>query len=85
VSPRLAAAHAPSNQNCDPCRDLAAALAGGSEVYRVIDTTLIPAKVRVRTCRKGLFAAQAAFDRCVSKTEWVYGFKVGLAVSPRVS
>jgi hypothetical protein len=59
-----------------------AALADGSEVYRVIDTTLIPAKVRVRTCRKGLFAAQAAFGRSVSKTEWEYGFKVGLAVSP---
>ena len=62
--------------------DLAATLADGSEVYRVIDTTLIPAIVRVRACRKGLFAGQAAFGRSVSKTEWVYGFKVGLAVSP---
>jgi hypothetical protein len=61
---------------------LALALADGSEVYRVIDTTLIPAIVRVRACRKGLFAGQAAFGRNVSKTEWVYGFKVGLAVSP---
>jgi hypothetical protein len=61
---------------------LAAALAGGSEDYRVIDTTLIPAMVRVRAYRKGLSAAQAAFDPSVSKTEWVYGFKVGLAVSP---
>jgi hypothetical protein len=48
----------------------------------VIDTTLILVIMRVRACRKGLLAAQAAFDRCVSKTEWVYGFKVGLAVSP---
>jgi len=29
-----------------------------------------------------LFAGQAAFGRCVSKTEWVYGFKVVLSVSP---
>ncbi len=63
-------------------RDLADTLAGGSEVYRVIDTTLIPAIVRVRACRKGLFAGQAAFGRCASKTEWVYGFKVALSVSP---
>jgi hypothetical protein len=67
-------------------RDLAGTLAGtladGSEVYRVIDTTLIPAIVRVRACRKGLFAGQAAFGRCASKTEWVYGFKVALSVSP---
>ena len=48
----------------------------------MIDTTLIPAIVRVRACRKGLFAGQAAFGRSVSKTEWVYRFKVGLAVSP---
>jgi hypothetical protein len=62
---------------------LAVALADGSEVYRVIDTKLIPAIVRVRACRKGLFAGQAAFGRSVSKTEWVYRFKVGLAVSPK--
>lgn len=65
-------------------RDLASALTDGSEVYRVIDTTLIPAIERVRACRKGLFAGQAAFGRNVSKTEWVYGFKVALAVSPEV-
>ena len=41
--------------------DLSDTLADGSEVYRVIDTTLIPAIVRVRACRKGLFAGQAAF------------------------
>lgn len=57
-------------------------LADGSEVYRVLDTTLIPAIVRVRACRKGLFAGQATFGRSVSKTEWVYGFKVALSVSP---
>jgi DDE family transposase len=63
--------------------DLGATLADGSEVYHVLDTTLIPAIVRVRACRKGLFAGQAAFGRCASKTEWVYGFKVALSVSPK--
>ena len=48
----------------------------------MVDTTLIPAVVRVRACRKGLFAGQADFGRCVSKTEWVYGFKVALSVTP---
>jgi hypothetical protein len=47
-----------------------------------MDTTLIPAVVRVRACRKGLFAGQATFGRCASKTEWVYGFKVGLSITP---
>jgi len=47
-----------------------------------LDTTLIPAVVRVRACRKGWFAGQAAFSRCVSKTYWVYGFKMALSVSP---
>jgi Transposase DDE domain len=63
-------------------RDLASVLADGSEAYRVLDTTLIPAIVRVRARRKGLFVGQAAFGRSVSKTEWVYGFKVALSVSP---
>ena len=63
-------------------RHLSETLADGSEVYRVIDTTLVPAVVRVRACRKGLFAGQASFGRNVSKTEWVYGFKVALAVNP---
>ncbi len=63
-------------------RDLALTLADGSEVYHVLDTTLIPAIVRVRARRKGLFAGQATFGRCVSKTEWVCGFKVALSVSP---
>ena len=61
---------------------LAAMFAGGSEVYHILDTTLIPAVVRARACRKGLFAGQAAFGRCASKTEWVYGFKVALSASP---
>ena len=47
-----------------------------------MDTTLVPAIVRVRACRKGLFCGQASFGRCRSKTEWVYGFKVALVVDP---
>ena len=38
--------------------------------------------MRVRTRRQGLFAGQASFGRSVSKTEWVYGFKVALDVDP---
>jgi hypothetical protein len=64
-------------------RCMAETLTDGSEVYHVLDTTLIPAVVRVRACRKGLFAGQAAFGRSISKTEWVYGFKVALSVSPQ--
>jgi hypothetical protein len=64
-------------------RDLAETLVDGSEVYRVLDTTLVPAIVRVRACRSGLFAGQASFGRSVSKTEWIYGFKVALSVSPK--
>ena len=63
-------------------RELAQMLLDPSSVYHVLDTTLIPAIVRVRACRKGLFCGQAAFGRCVSKTEWVYGFKVALCVTP---
>ncbi len=62
-------------------RDLAQTLADSSEIYHVLDTTLIPAVVRVRACRKGLFAGQATFGRSISKTEWVYGFKVALSVN----
>jgi hypothetical protein len=62
--------------------EMAETLTDGSEIYHILDTTLIPAMVRVRACRKGLFAGQAAFGRCVSKTEWVYGFKVALSVTP---
>lgn len=64
-------------------RDLAETLGEPSDVYHVLDTTLIPAVVRVRASRKGLFAGQAAFGRCSSKTEWVYDFKVALWVSPK--
>ncbi len=63
-------------------RALAGEIAGPSAVYRVLDTTLVPAIVRVRACRKGLFAGQASFGRSASKTEWVYGFKVALVVDP---
>jgi hypothetical protein len=62
-------------------RALARRLAGPGEVYHVLDTTRIPAIQRVRACRHGLFAGQASFGWCVSKTEWVYGFKVALSVS----
>jgi hypothetical protein len=61
---------------------LAGTLCECSEAYRVMDTTLVPAIVRARARRGGLFAAQASFGRCRSKTEWVYGFKVALVVSP---
>jgi hypothetical protein len=47
-----------------------------------MDTTLLPAMVRVRASRKGLFAGQATFGRSASKTEWVYGFKAALVVDP---
>jgi Transposase DDE domain len=63
-------------------RDFAEELAEPSAVYRVMDTTLIPAIVRVRASRKGLFCGQASFGRSASKTEWVYGFKVALVVDP---
>ena len=53
-------------------RALQKALAGDlcdpSAVYRVMDTTLIPAIVRVRASGKGLFAGQASFGRSASKT-----------------
>ena len=42
-------------------REIAETLLDGSEVYRVLDTTLIPAIVRVRACGRGLFAGQATF------------------------
>ena len=63
-------------------RALAGNLCDPSAVYRVLDTTLIPAIVRVRASRKGLFCGQATFGRSASKTEWVYGFKVALVVDP---
>jgi Transposase DDE domain len=63
-------------------RAFAEELSEPSAVYRVLDTTLVPAIVRVRASRKGLFCAQATFGRSASKTEWVYGFKVALVVDP---
>ena len=63
-------------------RAVAQTLCDVPEVYHVLDTTLIPAMVRVRASRKGLFCGQASFGRSASKTEWVYGFKVALSVSP---
>jgi len=61
---------------------LAEDLCDPTAIYRVLDTTLIPAIVRVRASRKGLFCGQATFGRSASKTEWVYGFKVALVVDP---
>jgi hypothetical protein len=63
-------------------RAFALGLARPSAVYRVLDTTLLPAMVRARASRKGLFCGQASFGRSASKTEWVYGFKVALVVDP---
>jgi hypothetical protein len=63
-------------------RSFAEELSDPSAVYRVMDTTLIPAIVRVRASRKGLFCGQATFGRSASKTEWIYGFKVALVVDP---
>jgi hypothetical protein len=63
-------------------RALAGELSEPSAVYRVLDTTLVPAIVRVRASRKGLFCGQATFGRSASKTEWIYGFKVALVVDP---
>jgi hypothetical protein len=62
---------------------VAGTLADPAAVYRLVDTTLIPAVVRVRACRKGVFSGQASFGRCRSKTEWIYGFKVALVVDPQ--
>jgi Transposase DDE domain len=64
-------------------RDFAGDLSEPSAVYRVLDTTLVPAMVRVRASRKGLFCGQASFGRSASKTEWIYGFKVALVVDPK--
>jgi len=63
-------------------RALAGKLSDPATVYRVMDTTLIPAIARVRASRKRLFCGQATFGRSASKTEWVYGFKVALVVDP---
>ena len=64
-------------------RAFAGDLCEPSAVYRVMDTTLVPAVVRVRASGKGLFCGQASFGRSASKTEWIYGFKVALVVDPK--
>jgi hypothetical protein len=64
-------------------RAFAGEISDPSAVYRVLDTTLVPAVVRVRASRKGLFCGQASFGRSASKTEWVYGFKVALVVDSK--
>jgi hypothetical protein len=53
-----------------------------SAIYRVVDTTLVPAIVRVRASSRGLFCGQASFGRSASKTEWIYGLKAALVVDP---
>lgn len=63
-------------------RAFAGQITDPAAVYRVMDTTLVPAIVRVRASRKGLFCGQATFGRSASKTEWVYGFKAALVVDP---
>ena len=63
-------------------RAFARELAEPSAAFRVMDTTLVPAMVRVRVSRRGLFCGQATFGRSASKTEWVYGFKAALVVDP---
>jgi len=63
-------------------RSFAEELSEPSALYRVMDTTLVPAIVRVRASRKGLFCGQATFGRSASKTEWIYGFKMVLTVRP---
>jgi hypothetical protein len=60
---------------------LAKTLTDASAVYHVLDITLISVTVRVRARNKGLFCGQPTFGRCRSKAEWVYGFKVALAIS----
>ncbi len=62
---------------------LARTLADPCAVYHVLDATPVPAAVVVRACRRGLFAGQATFGRRASKTEWVYGLKVGPAITPK--
>ena len=64
-------------------RAFAREIAEPSALYRILDTTLVPAMVRVRASRKGLFAGQATFGRSASKTEWVYGFKAALVVDTK--
>lgn len=63
-------------------RALALRLTRPEAVYRLIDTTLIPAKERVRAPRWGWLDDAAGFGRCASKTTWVSGFKLGIIADP---
>ena len=63
-------------------RFVAEQLTRTNAVFRLIDTTLIPATERVRAARRGWLDGEAGFGRCASKTAWVYGFKVGLITDP---
>jgi hypothetical protein len=71
-SSRRCAPRASSIGASEPLRLLWRALAEGfsepSAVYRVLDTRLIPAIVRVKASRKGLFASQVSFRCSASKT-----------------
>jgi hypothetical protein len=63
-------------------RALSRPLLDPQTAYRVLDTTLIAVLHRARASRHGWFAGQASFGWCAAKSEWVYGFKVGLALTP---
>jgi hypothetical protein len=55
-------------------RAFAEELSEPSAVYRVLDTTLIPAIVRVRASGKGLFAGQASFGKQSGWTGWSFSW-----------
>jgi hypothetical protein len=75
----------PAGADERPARAFGAGVVGTlGDLPHILDTTLIAAVVRVRACRKGVFAGEATFGRCVSKTEWIYGFKVELIITPKV-
>ena len=58
------AGYEPWSPSCAPCSGPSPEeLAEPSAVYRVLDTTLVPAMVRVRASRKGLFCGQATFGQ----------------------
>jgi len=63
-------------------RELVRPLLDPQTAYRVVDTTLIPVVHHARASDHGWFVGQASFGWCAAKGDWVYGFKVGLAVTP---
>jgi hypothetical protein len=65
-----------------PQHALAGTLLEPSAIYRVLDTTLIPAVVRGTACCERLLAGQAFFGRRRFNLDWVY-IKVALMVSER--